>query len=71
MMKQLKAMITSGLITLAICLTIIGSVLVITDTQAVQADNQLVMVSVEDNTIYLPLTDAPPQRDLALQQIVQ
>ncbi len=70
-MRQLKAMITSGLITLVVCLTILGTVLAMTDTQPVQADNQLAVVSVEDEIIYLPLTDAPPQRDLALQEIVQ
>ncbi len=68
-MRQLKTILTSGLITLIVCLAILGMVLGMTDTQPVQANNQLAVVSIEAEPQYLQLTDAPPQRDIAQQQL--
>ncbi len=70
-MTRLKATLTSGLITLAVCLAIFGMVLVTTNTQPVQAGavDQLAINTIEDDTYYLPLTNAPPQRDITQQQL--
>jgi len=68
-MIRLKAMLTSGLITLVLCLAIVSLTLVMSDSPPVQAGAaDQPAVAAEDNTYYLPLTDAPPQRNLAQQQ---
>lgn len=69
-MIRIKAVLTGSLITLLLCLAIFGVVLVMSNAQPVQAESadQPVVMTAIDNTYYLPLTDAPPQRDIAQQQ---
>ena len=68
-MTRLKSIITSSILTLVLCLAILTTALVMNDAQAVQANasDQPVVTNL-DGSIYLQLTDAPPQRDIALQQ---
>jgi hypothetical protein len=68
-MTNIRAMLTSALITLTVSLVILTAILVITDMQAVQADtaNQPIITNAA-NTYYLPLTDTPPQRDITTQR---
>ena len=70
MMIQLRTVLTGGLITLLLVLAIFGMVLVISDAQPVQAETagQQIVMTDTDNIYYLPLTDAPPLRDLSQQQ---
>jgi len=72
-MTRIKAVLTGGLITLLLCLVIVGVVLVVSDAQPVQAESagQPVVMTTIDNTYYLPLTDAPPQRDITQQQFAR
>lgn len=69
-MIRIKAVLTGSLITLLLCFAIFGIVLVMSDAQPVQAESadQPVVMTTVDNTYYLPLTDAPPQRNIAQQQ---
>ena len=69
-MNQLKAILTSGLISLLLGLIILGMVLGVNDTQPVQAGSveQPVVATTNDDVYYLPLTDAPPRRDITQQQ---
>ena len=52
---------------------VVGVVLVVSDAQPVQAESagQPVVMTTIDNTYYLPLTDAPPQRDITQQQFAR
>jgi hypothetical protein len=69
-MTRLKSALTGAVFTLAVCLTIIAVMLVVTNIQAVQADAtyQSAPFAANDTTYYLPLTDAPPQRDITGQR---
>ena len=69
-MTRLKSALTSAILTLIVCLTIITVMLVVTNMQAVQADavRQDALTATSDPTYYLPLTDAPPQRDITGQR---
>ncbi len=66
-MSRLKTIIINSLLTLVFCLTIMATALIINDAQAVQADAAIADASTQ--VVYLQLTDAPPQRDITLQQI--
>ena len=66
-MTQLKLMLKGGLVTLIFCLAITLTVLVVSELQTVRAD--MVQPAVTTETInYLPLQDAPPQRDVTAQR---
>jgi hypothetical protein len=69
-MTQLRAILTSGLISLLLVLIILGMVLGVNDSQPVQAGSvdQPIVTASDDNVYYLPLTDAPPRRDITQQQ---
>jgi hypothetical protein len=69
-MLKLKSILISGFLTLIVALTILAAALVLTDMQAVQADlvDQPIVATVETELYYLPLTDAPPQRDITTQR---
>jgi hypothetical protein len=69
-MLKLKSILISGFLTLTVSLLILAAVLVVTDMQAVQADlvDQPVVTAVDAEIYYLPLTDAPPQRDITGQR---
>ena len=69
-MKQLKSMLTGGLVTLTLCLILVAVVLTVSNVQSVQADmsSQPGPTIVDEQIHYLPLTDAPPQRNIASQR---
>ncbi len=70
-MERLKLILTGGLLTSMLGLAIAMTVLVVSEIQPVQADIpiQAQMTIVENNIEYMPLTDAPPQRDIAAQRL--
>ena len=65
-MTRVKSIITNSLLTLVLVLSIMASVLVANNNQ-VEAANQPV-VNESSEVVYLPLTDAPPFRDISQQQ---
>ena len=69
-MIQLKTVLTSGLITLLLCLIIVGMALAMSNAQPVQAEaiNQPLVMKTTNDIYYLPLTDTPPLRDITQQQ---
>ncbi len=69
-MNRLRSILTGSLLTLALSLTILATVLVLSDIQSVQADVSVepVVATIQEETRYLPLQDAPPQRDITRQQ---
>ncbi len=69
-MQRLRLILTGGLLTSMLGLAIAMTVLVISEIQPVQADIpiQAQMTIVENNIEYIPLTDAPPQRDITAQR---
>ncbi len=69
-MERLKLILTGGLLTSMLGLAIAMTVLVVSEIQPVQADIpiQTQMAIVENNIKYMPLTDAPPQRDITAQR---
>lgn len=69
-MIKLKSILISGFLTFTISLVILAAALVIADMQTVQADfvDQPVVATVDPEPYYLPLTDAPPQRDITIQR---
>jgi hypothetical protein len=68
-MLKLKSIFISGLLTLIVSLTLLTAILVITDMRAAQADiAPQPVIAAENNSYYLPLTDAPPQRDITDQR---
>jgi len=69
-MLQLKSILISGFLTLTVSLIILAAVFVVADMQTVQADlvDQPVVATVDTEIHYLPLTDAPPQRDITTQR---
>jgi hypothetical protein len=69
-MQQLKWMLNGALITLAFCLIITLTVMVLSEIQPVRADLviQPGVTTVDEDVEYLRLTDAPPQRDITAQR---
>ncbi|MCB0163604.1 MAG: hypothetical protein KDI79_05215 [Anaerolineae bacterium] len=69
-MTRLKSILTNSLLTLTLCLTIVAMAVVLSDMQPVQADesSEVAVVTVANNNEYLPLTDAPLQRDISSQR---
>ena len=65
-MTRVKSIITNSLLTLILVLSIMASVLMANSSQ-VEASNQPVINAASD-IVYLPLTDAPPFRDISQQQ---
>jgi hypothetical protein len=65
-MKQLRTALTNGILTLVLVLSVTATVLVVNFSQADAAD-QPASIETEQVT-YLPLTDAPPIRDITQQQ---
>ena len=66
-MIWLKSRITTAILALTLCLALFTLALVINDAQAVQAEIAHPAVTTED-VVYLPLTDAPPVRDITQQK---
>ncbi|GIK36219.1 MAG: hypothetical protein BroJett011_00520 [Chloroflexota bacterium] len=69
-MKQLKWMFNGALLTLIFCLALTLTILVISEMQTVRADVVIQPggVTVQENTDYARLLDAPPQRDITAQR---
>jgi hypothetical protein len=71
-MKQVKQMVRGGLIALVLCLVVTLTVLVMSEvnqsTLAKTVDQPAVITAVESRTQYIPLRDAPPQRDITAQR---
>ncbi|MCB9100607.1 MAG: hypothetical protein H6632_13780 [Anaerolineales bacterium] len=69
-MTRFKSILTNSLLTLTLCLTIVTMAVVLSDMQPVQADEsgEVAVVTVSNNNEYLPLTDAPLQRDISSQR---
>jgi hypothetical protein len=69
-MQQLKWMLNGALFTLIFCLVLTFTVLVISEMQPVRADVviQPGSITLSENTDYVRLTDAPPQRDITTQR---
>ncbi|MCB9103211.1 MAG: hypothetical protein H6633_03060 [Anaerolineales bacterium] len=69
-MARFKSILTNSLLTLTLCLTIVAMAVVLSDMQPVQADesDEVAVVTVTDTNEYLPLTDAPLQRDISGQR---
>ncbi len=67
-MAHVKSIITNGLLTLVLCLTILATVFVVNDAQALKAD-AAEQVGAAQQVVYLQLTDAPPVRDISQQRI--
>ncbi len=70
-MERLKLILTGGLLTSMLGLAIAMTVLVVSEIQPVQADIpiQAQITIAENNIEYIPLTDAPPQRDITVQSL--
>jgi hypothetical protein len=66
-MKQLRRFFTSGLAVLVLYLVIILAILVVVETQPVQA-TRAPMPLTATMTRYADLTDAAPQRDITKQR---
>lgn len=66
-MTQVRSILTSSLLTLALVLTVAATALVLNDAQAVQADASSQIFN-ENQVVYLQLTNAPPVRDITLQR---
>lgn len=66
-MTQVRSILTTSLLTLALVLTVAATALVLNDAQAVQADASSQIFN-ENQVVYLQLTDAPPVRDITLQR---
>ena len=67
-MQQLKWMFNGALYTLIFCLAVTLTILIVSQIQTVRADVIQPAVTIQDNTEYLRLTDAPPQRDITTQR---
>ena len=69
-MTRLKSILTNSLLTLTLCLTIVAMAVVLSDMQPVQADEsgEVAVLTVTNNNEYMPLTDAPLQRDISSQR---
>jgi hypothetical protein len=69
-MQQLMWMLNGALMTLAFCLIVTLTVLVLSEMQPVRADLviQPAVTTVDENGETLRLTDAPPQRDITAQR---
>ena len=66
-MTRLRSIITNTLLTLVLVLSVMASVLVVNNAQAEAADQPI--VNETEQMVYLPLTDAPPQRDITQQRL--
>lgn len=66
-MTRLRSIITNTLLTLVLVLSVMASVLVVNNAQAEAADQPV--VNKTEQMVYLPLTDAPPQRDITQQRL--
>ncbi len=69
-MQQLRWMLNGALITLAFCLIVTLTILVLSEMQPVRANLviQPVVTTVDEKVEYLRLTDTPPQRDITAQR---
>jgi hypothetical protein len=69
-MKQLKWMFNGALLTLIFCLALTLTVLIISEIQTVRADVVIQPggVTVQENSGYARLLDAPLQRDITAQR---
>ncbi|MCB0209936.1 MAG: hypothetical protein KDJ52_11425 [Anaerolineae bacterium] len=69
-MTRLKSILTSSLLTLTLCVTILTTAFVLSDMNPIQADaaGSDVAIAATENTEYLPLTSAPLQRDITSQR---
>lgn len=69
-MTQLKWMFNGALVTLIFCLALTLTVLVMSEIQSVRADVVIRPggITVQENTEYTRLLDAPPQRDITVQR---
>ena len=66
-MTRLRSTITNALLTLVLVLSVMASVLVASNVQADAADQPV--VNETEQMVYIPLTDAPPQRDITQQRL--
>lgn len=69
-MTRLKSIVTSSLLTAALCLAVLTTAFVLNDMQSVQADTagNVAAITTTENSEYLPLTDAPLRRDITSQR---
>ncbi len=67
-MKQLKLMLTGAVLTLTLTLAMAVMFFVMSELAPVQADTVIVLTTAQERVEYIPLHDAPPQRDITQQR---
>ena len=70
-MTRLKSILTNSILALTLCVAILTTAFVLSDMNPIQADaaSNDVAIAATENTEYLPLTDAPLQRDITSQRL--